>query len=99
MLIVISCSHSKLPFQFFQNPLLLCNAQSRSNILVLNYVSSSVISFMSKNYISLVGMHNLGQHCSDDSATGNLVLLNSYVLTPVMPIQAGSNCYRLAEKQ
>lgn len=62
MLIVISCSHSKLPFQFFKNPLLLCNVQSRRNVLVLNYVRSSVISFMYKNYILLVGMDNLGQH-------------------------------------
>ena len=68
--------------------------QCRS-ILVLNYVSNSVIWFMSKNYTWLVGMHNLGQqpsnNCFDDSVTGNLVALNSYLLAPGMPIQAGTN--------
>lgn len=51
------------------------------SILVLNYVSNSVVWFMSKNYTWLVGMHNWGQHSSDDSVTGSLVALKSYFLT------------------
>lgn len=36
-------------------------------------------------------MQNLGLHCFDESVTGNLTALNLYLLTPVRPIQAGTN--------
>lgn len=67
-----------------------CAVRKEHSILVLNYVSNSVVWFMSKNYTWLVGMHNWGQHCSDDSVTGSWVALKSYFLTS--DVHPGTTC-------